>query len=100
MGLYSSCALITDGRFSVSNRGLFVGHISPEAYEGGLIALVENGDLIHIDISSARLELLVDDQTLEERRKHFTRKEKEMPAGYLDIYRRISLSASQGAVVR
>ena len=100
MGLSSSCALITDGRFSGSNRGLFVGHISPEAYEGGLIALVENGDLIHIDISSARLELLVDDQTLEERRKHFTRKEKEMPAGYLDIYRRISLSASQGAVVR
>lgn len=97
MGLSNSTALITDGRFSGSNRGLFVGHISPEAYEGGTIALVEDGDFIHIDIENGVIELLVDQNVLEERRNKFKRVEKDMPHGYLDTYKRISLSASQGA---
>lgn len=100
MGLSDSCALITDGRFSGSNRGLFVGHISPEAYEGGPIAFVENGDRVHINVDEGVIELLVDGKTLEKRKEGFRPKEKIMPPGYLDTYRRISLSASQGALVR
>ena len=100
MGLSDSCALITDGRFSGSNRGLFVGHISPEAYEGGPIAFVENGDKVHINVDEGVIELLVDGKTLEKRKEGFRPKEKIMPPGYLDTYRRISLSASQGALVR
>ena len=100
MGLSESCALITDGRFSGSNRGLFVGHISPEAYEDGLIAFVEDGDRIRIDITKGEIELLVDESVIEERRNTHKRVEKIMPQGYLDTYKRITLSASQGAVVR
>lgn len=100
MGLSSSCALITDGRFSGSNRGLFVGHISPEAYEGGLIALVENGDLIHIDINGSKIELLVSDEVIEERRKRWKRVEKTIYPGYLETYKRVTDSAAVGASVR
>ncbi len=100
MGLSDSCALVTDGRFSGSNRGLFVGHISPEAYEGGLIALVQDGDPIHIDVESGVIELLVDEKVIEDRRKTWHRVEKTILPGYLETYRRTSLSASQGAVVQ
>lgn len=99
MGLSDSCAIITDGRFSGSNRGCFVGHISPEAYEGGTLALVEDGDEIVIDVPKRRLELCVSDAELEERRQHFVRPEKEIPDGYLKTYRRIGRSAAEGAVV-
>ncbi len=100
MGLSDSCALITDGRFSGSNRGLFVGHISPEAYEGGVIALVENGDLVEIDVEKGLIDLKVSLDILEERKKNFVPLEKTIPRGYLYTYRRIGLSASQGALVR
>ncbi len=99
MGLSDSCAIITDGRFSGSNRGCFVGHISPEAYEGGTLALVEDGDEIVIDVPKRRLGLCVSDAELEERRQHFVRPEKEIPDGYLKTYRRIGRSAAEGAVV-
>ena len=99
MGLSDSCALITDGRFSGSNRGCFVGHISPEAYEGGLLGLVENGDIIKIDIPNSKLELLVSDEEIEKRRKNWHRTEKDVAHGYLETYRRVSKSAAQGAVV-
>lgn len=99
MGLSDSCALITDGRFSGSNRGLFVGHISPEAYEGGNIALIENGDTISIDINEGKIELMISKNELEKRRLSWQRKEKQMPPGYLDTYRHTSLSASRGALV-
>lgn len=99
MGLSDSCALITDGRFSGSNRGLFVGHISPEAYEGGNIALIENGDTISIDIDEGKIDLMVSEDELEKRRLSWQRKEKQMPPGYLDTYRHTSLSASRGALV-
>lgn len=100
MGLSDSCALITDGRFSGSNRGCFVGHISPEAYEGGTLALVENGDRILIDIPEGKLELKVLPEELERRRSQWIRAEKKIPRGYLNTYQKISRSAAQGAVVK
>ena len=100
MGRAQDCCIVTDGRFSGSNRGLFVGHISPEAYEGGALALIEDGDRIRIDIGAREVTLLVDDATLSERVAHFTRPEKAVADGYLSTYRKNSLSAAQGAVVR
>ncbi|WP_273319661.1 dihydroxy-acid dehydratase [Vallitalea guaymasensis] len=99
MNLSSTCALITDGRFSGSNRGCFVGHISPEAYEGGVLGLVKDGDLIEIDIDSRKIELIVDDEELEKRRISWVKREKDIKDGYLNTYKRISKSAAQGAVV-
>lgn len=99
MNLSGSCALITDGRFSGSNRGLFVGHISPEAYEGGLLGLVEDGDEILIDIPNRRIELNVPEQTLTARREGWKRPHKDIPDGYLKIYQTASRSAAEGAVV-
>lgn len=99
MGLSDSCCIVTDGRFSGSNRGLFVGHISPEAYEGGALALVRDGDPIEIDISQRRLTLAVDAQTLLARAQGWSPPEKSLPDGYLHTYRKNSLSAAQGAVV-
>ena len=100
MGRAQDCCIVTDGRFSGFNRGLFVGHISPEAYEGGALALIEDGDRIRIDIGAREVTLLVDDATLSERAAHFTRPEKAVADGYLSTYRKNSLSAAQGAVVR
>lgn len=99
MKLSDSCAIITDGRFSGSNRGCFVGHISPEAYEGGALALVEDGDMISVDIPLRRLELEVSEEVLAQRKKRWVRPEKELKDGYLNTYRRISRSAAEGAVV-
>lgn len=99
MNLSDSCALITDGRFSGSNRGCFVGHISPEAYEGGTLGLVEDGDIIRIDVPNRELTLFVEDAVLEERKKTFKIPEKNIPQGYLKTYKKISKSAAQGAVV-
>lgn len=99
MSLSDSCALITDGRFSGSNRGLFVGHISPEAYEGGLLALVEDGDEIQIDIPGRALTLHVPKETLDRRAADWKRPEKEIPDGYLNIYQAASRSAAEGAVM-
>ncbi len=104
-GLGTKCALITDGRFSGGTSGISVGHISPEAAAGGLIALVEDGDRILIDVNEEKLELLVDDEELERRRLRQERREhpwtpqnrdrKVSPA--LQLYGMTALSASQGA---
>lgn len=99
MGLAGSCALITDGRFSGSNRGCFVGHISPEAYEGGMLALVEDGDEILIDIPNRTLQLNVGEAALAERKAAWKRPIKECAAGYLATYQRLSSSAAEGAVI-
>lgn len=99
MGLSHTCALITDGRFSGSNRGLFVGHISPEAYEQGDFALIRDGDDIEIDIDGRNINLKVAEEELAKRRKSYVPVEKEVKRGYLRTYRRISASASKGAVV-
>ncbi len=99
MGLSDSCALITDGRFSGSNRGLFVGHISPEAVEGGELALVQNGDPISIDIPARTLTLHVSETELILRRKTWQPVDKEVPRGFLRLYRRWAMPAAQGAVL-
>ena len=77
-----------------------MGHISPEAYEGGPLALVEDGDPVRIDIPARELELLVPPEVLARRREAWQRPEKDIPDGYLSTYRKNSLSAAQGAVVQ
>lgn len=99
MGLADSCALITDGRFSGSNRGLFVGHISPEAVDGGELALVQDGDDISIDIPARTLTLHVSETMLAQRRQNWQSVDKEVPRGFLRLYRRWALPAAQGAVL-
>jgi dihydroxy-acid dehydratase len=99
LGLDSKVALITDGRFSGASRGASIGHISPEAAEGGLIGLVEEGDTISIDIPASKIELKVDDAALEKRRASFKPFLRPVPpGGYLERYRRMVSSASTGAV--
>jgi len=98
MGLGTSVALITDGRFSGATRGACVGHITPEAASGGLIGLVEDGDLISINIPENKIELKVEDAVLEERRKHFQPKQKEL-SGYLKRYAALVSGGASGAIL-
>lgn len=99
-GLALKTALVTDGRFSGTNNGCFVGHISPEAAEGGPLALVRDGDLISIDIPDRKLHLHVDDQELEKRRAQWKRPKPKFTSGYLALYSRLAESADKGAVIR
>jgi dihydroxy-acid dehydratase len=99
MDLADSCVIVTDGRFSGSNRGCFVGHISPEAFEGGNIALIEDGDIITIDIESRLIQLNVSEEILNERRKNWKPLIKDIKHGYLRTYQRISKSAASGAII-
>lgn len=98
LGLGDSVALITDGRFSGGTRGPCVGHISPEAAEGGPIALIEDGDRILLDIPNRRLNLLVDEATLAERRGRWQAPEPKIKGGWLARYARVVTSAYTGAV--
>ncbi len=100
MGLGSRVALITDGRFSGASRGASIGHISPEAAEGGPIALVEEGDTIRIDIPAGTLDLLVDEKEMERRRTAWKPRTPEITTGYLARYARQVTSASTGAVFK
>jgi dihydroxy-acid dehydratase len=100
MGLDTKCALITDGRFSGATRGLSVGHISPEAAKGGLIGLIEEGDLIEIDVGKKTINLLVEESVLEERKKRFKPKQPKITTGYLARYARLVQDAHKGAVLR
>ena len=97
MGLGESVALITDGRFSGATRGAAIGHICPEAAQGGPIALVEEGDQIAIDIPSCKIELLVDDDTLAARKAAWTCPEPKINTGYLARYAKLVTSAARGA---
>jgi len=99
MGLGSSVALITDGRFSGATRGASIGHVSPEAAEGGLIGLVQEGDLIQVDITNGRLELLVDEAEIEARRAKWTKPAPKITRGYLAKYAERVTSAATGAIV-
>ena len=99
LGLIEQVALITDGRFSGGTRGLCIGHVCPEAYEGGPIALLRDGDEVLIDIPARRLEVLVDGEELEERRSSWKPPEGEEGRSYLEVYRRWVSSASRGAVI-
>ncbi len=100
MGLDKEVALVTDGRFSGATRGAAIGHISPEAAAGGEIALIEEGDTIDIDIPGNRIELRVDDEELERRRKSLAPKEPKFKTGWLARYARLVSSADTGGVLR
>lgn len=99
MGLGSTVALITDGRFSGATRGAAIGHVSPEAAVGGTIALVQEGDIIAIDINAHRVELKVSDEELAERRSNWTPREPKIKTGYLARYASLVTSANKGAVL-
>lgn len=99
-GLALKTALVTDGRFSGTNNGCFVGHVSPEAMEGGPIALVEDGDIISIDIPQRKLALEVDDKELETRRASWQKPEPRIASGYLALYSQLASSAAQGGVLK
>ena len=100
MGLGSSVALITDGRFSGASRGASIGHVSPEAAVGGPIALVEEGDTIRIDIPANKLELAVSEEVLAERRKNWKPREPKITTGYLARYANMVTSGNTGAVLK
>lgn len=99
MGLGSSVALITDGRFSGASRGASIGHVSPEAAVGGPIALVEEGDLIRINIPELKLEIAVSDEELTERRKKWQPREPKVTTGYLARYASMVTSGNRGAIL-
>ncbi|SHM78185.1 dihydroxy-acid dehydratase [Gracilibacillus kekensis] len=98
-GLGSSVALLTDGRFSGASRGISIGHISPEAAEGGPIALIENGDTIKIDLPNRTLHVNLSDQQLEERRKELKPFEPKIKNGWLGRYSKLVTNASNGGVM-
>ena len=98
-GLDNCVALITDGRFSGATRGAAIGHVSPEAAEGGLIGIVKDGDLISIDIPNGKIELKVSDKEIEERMKTFVPNEPKIKTGVLAKYAKLVKSASEGAVL-
>ena len=98
-GLALSTAVVTDGRFSGTNNGCFVGHVSPEASEGGPIALVRDGDVITIDINGGRLDVDLSREELDLRRRQWRRPEQHV-TGYLNVYARLAESADKGAIIR
>jgi dihydroxy-acid dehydratase len=100
MGLDAHVALITDGRFSGGSRGAAIGHVSPEAAQGGAIALVKEGDRIAIDIPGKAIRLMVPDDEIEQRRSDWQTPEPKIRHGYMARYARQVSSASQGAIVR
>ena len=99
MGLGSTVALITDGRFSGASRGASIGHVSPEAAVGGPIALVEEGDIIKINIPENRLELAVSDEELARRKANWTPREPKVKTGYLARYASMVTSGNRGAIL-
>lgn len=99
MGLGESVALITDGRFSGATRGASIGHVSPEAAEGGLIALIEEGDIIKIDIPAGKLEVDIDQNEIEKRKAAWVKPEPKVTKGYLAKYSQRVTSAATGAII-
>ncbi len=100
MGKDKTVALITDGRFSGATRGAAIGHVSPEAQSGGVIAVIEEGDTIDIDIPGRRLQLLVDDNTIKARLSALPKREPSAKSGWLGRYARLVSSADKGAVLQ
>lgn len=94
-----SCALLTDGRFSGATRGPCIGHVSPEAQEGGNIALLQDGDLIELDVINRKLQAHVSDEEFAQRRKSFAIPQPKVQSGYLSRYARSVKSAAYGAIV-
>ena len=100
MGLDKTVALITDGRFSGASRGASIGHVSPEAADGGLIGLVQEGDIIDIDIPSYSINVRVSDEEFENRKKNYVKPEPKVKGGWLERYSRLVSSANTGAVLK
>ncbi len=100
MGLGDKVALITDGRFSGATRGASIGHVSPEAAEGGVIGLLEDGDIIDIDVDNYQLSVRLSDEEIEARRAKFKPYIKEIQGSWLKQYRQLVTNASNGAVLR
>ncbi|MFX0080353.1 MAG: dihydroxy-acid dehydratase [Candidatus Hodarchaeota archaeon] len=100
MGLSDFVAMITDGRYSGATRGLCIGHVCPEAYVGGPIAIVENGDEIEIDFDNRKLDLLIPHKEMKKRLKEWKRPEPRFITGYLNTYRKIVSSAKNGAYLQ
>ncbi len=99
-GLALKTAVITDGRFSGTNNGCFVGHISPEAAEGGPIAVIEDGDTITIDIPNRSLHLSISDEEIAGRLSRWQRPDPKVKRGYLALYARLAESADKGAIIK
>jgi len=99
MGLDSTCALVTDGRFSGVSRGASIGHVSPEAAAGGLMAYIQNGDMINIDIPNHSIKLLVSDEEIANRKQKTVPQPPKKVSGYLKRYRAMVTSASRGAIL-
>ena len=99
MGLDKEVALITDGRFSGATRGATIGHVSPEAMEGGPIAFIRDGDIIEIDINRNILNVKLTDEELAERKKDWVPNEPRVKTGYLRRYSKMVSSGMQGAVM-
>ena len=97
MGLGESVAMITDGRYSGATRGPCIGHVCPEAYEGGPIAIVQDGDMIEIDIDKRKLNILLSDQEISQRLERWKKPEPKIKNGYLYLYSKIVCSAKYGA---
>ena len=97
-GLEKDVALITDGRFSGGSHGFIIGHVAPEAYEGGPIALVENGDVIEIDAENNTINLLVDDSILKFRTEKLNNKFKKLDNNYLKKYQKLVSCSSKGCI--
>ena len=98
-GLGSSVALITDGRFSGATRGLCIGHVSPEAAEGGMIGLLQDGDEIHIDVDNYTMSVNLSEQEIQRRKATFIAKKKNVTSRWLSQYRMLVKNASSGAVL-
>jgi dihydroxy-acid dehydratase len=100
MGLGKSVALLTDGRFSGGTQGACLGHISPEAAEGGPIGLVQEGDIIAIDIPAKKIELRVNETELEKRRQEWQPPAPNITSGYVARYAKLVTSGSTGAILK
>jgi dihydroxy-acid dehydratase len=100
MKLDKTVALITDGRFSGASRGASIGHVSPEAADGGNIALIEEGDIIEINIPAASINVKVSDETLAQRRKNYVAPEPNIKSGWLARYAKLVSSADRGAIMK
>jgi dihydroxy-acid dehydratase len=100
MGLGDKVALITDGRFSGATRGLSIGHVSPEAAEGGMIGLLKDGDIIEIDVDNFSINVDLSPEEIEKRKKEFTPLKKDVPGRWLKQYRMLVTNASSGAILK
>jgi len=99
MGLGDSVALITDGRFSGATRGASIGHVSPEAAEGGMIGLLQDGDEIHIDVDKYILQVNISDEEVAKRKANFKPLVKPLTSKWLKQYRALVTNASSGAIL-